>query len=59
MDRANRRFVRILVPLSVLTAGLLPGSCALQFRDALISATANFTASTFVDFLAALIPVAN
>ncbi|NOT02507.1 MAG: hypothetical protein HOP29_18020 [Phycisphaerales bacterium] len=57
MDRANRRFVRILVPWSVVTAGLLPGSCALQFRDALISATANFTAGTFVEILSSLIPV--
>ena len=57
MSKARRRFVRFAVSASILSAGVLPSSCQVRFRDAVINGALNFTTNTVSTALGTLVPI--
>jgi len=57
MSKARGRFVRFAVSAAILSAGVLPSSCQVQFRDAVVAGALSFTSATVSTALGTLLPV--
>ena len=59
MSKARKRFTKLATTAAVLAAGILPGSCSLQLRDAAVDGLSAFTSATINDVLSSAIDVNN
>ena len=59
MSNARKRFAKLAMTAAALAAGILPGSCALQLRDAAVDGLSSFTSNTVAEVLNSAVDVDN
>ena len=57
MSRVHKRFVRFAMSTGLIGVAVLPGTCAMQLRDAAITGLAGFITDAVGVLLNSLIPI--
>lgn len=57
MSRIHRRFMKLVVSAGILGAGILPGTCGMQVRDAAVDGFSAFVGEAVTAVLGAMVPL--
>lgn len=57
MLRIRQRFMKLTLPACILGAGILPGTCGMQIRDAAVGGFASFVGDAVDAVLTTLVPL--
>jgi hypothetical protein len=56
MKKMRKRFTKLAIVMSVVTAGIIPGSCAMKMRDAALNGVASVVTNTTAAYFGSFIP---